>query len=78
MCAFFAVNWFFHQSTTHPAQPVSVPVPPSETSSVVTNYEEEIHIANTAGSFGRAKNRNVIVYDVFVIHNIHELFNVDN
>ena len=39
----------------HPAQKsLSVPMPPRETISVVTNYATEIHIANTTRLFGHA------------------------
>ena len=38
----------------HPAQPKSVLTPHRETSSVVINYETEVHIANAARLFGHA------------------------
>ena len=53
-------NVTFPSTHLHPAQPVSVPMPPGETSSataVATNYETEMYIANAARGFCHAMNR---------------------
>ena len=53
LCIFFTLNWYFDPLTSSTTS-ARADMPPRETSSVLTKYKTNIHIANTARWFGHA------------------------